>query len=288
MRASGKSAYNHAPSESVGELRFGFGKNWKSFLTLLNEERVREAERSLLTMLGRDNLHGIRFLDAGCGSGLFSLAAQRLGAREIVSFDYDPESVACARYLNEEFGPFDNWRIEQGSVLDKDWLRTLGRYDVVYCWGMLHHTGDMWTAMENVSGLVADNGVLFTSIYNDQGTKTALWKRIKRFYNASPRPVRFVMGNGFFLGTAAWMLLVDIIKRRKLWDRYSGRNHRGMGMYHDAIDWIGGYPFEAAKPEQVFRFLRDRGFILRELITKQGLGCNEFVFQRATTNAGAS
>jgi 2-polyprenyl-6-hydroxyphenyl methylase/3-demethylubiquinone-9 3-methyltransferase len=60
-----------------------------------------------------------------------------------------------------------------------------------------------------------------------------------------------------------------------------------MGVYHDAIDWIGGYPFEAATPERVFRFFRDRGFVLREMVTKQGLGCNEFVFQRVTAKASA-
>jgi len=282
-----KSMQDHTISQTADEFRFGFGKNWKSFLRLLNEERIQEAERSLLSMLGRSDLHGIRFLDAGCGSGLFSLAALRLGAQEVISFDFDSDSVACARYLNKKYGPFGNWRIECGSVLDKNWLRNIGRHDVVYCWGVLHHTGEMWTAMENVAGLVADNGMLFISIYNDQGVKTALWKRIKRFYNASPRLIRFVIGNGFFLASALWLLIVDIIKRRKVWDRYSGRNRRGMGAYHDAIDWIGGYPFEVAKPEQVFRFLCGRGFILREMVTKQGYGCNQFVFQRITSNAGA-
>jgi 2-polyprenyl-6-hydroxyphenyl methylase/3-demethylubiquinone-9 3-methyltransferase len=234
-------------------------------------------------MLGKSNLRGIRFLDAGCGSGLFSLAALRLGAREVISFDYDSDSVTCAKYLNEKFGPFSNWRIDRGSILDKKWLHGLGQYDVVYCWGVLHHTGDMSTAWENVADLVADGGMLFISIYNDQGKKTAIWKRIKRFYNTSPRFIRFLMGNGFFLATASWML---IIKRRRIGDGYS-RTHRGMGVYHDAIDWIGGYPFEAATPERVFRFFRDRGFVLREMVTKQGLGCNEFVFQRVTAKASA-
>lgn len=287
MYTSNKSLHDQTTSQTTDELRFGFGKNWKSFLQLLNEERIREAERSLLAMLGRQDLRGLRFLDAGCGSGLFSLAALRLGAREVVSFDYDLNSVACAQFLNEKFGPFGNWRINRGSVLDQDWLRSLGQYDVVYCWGVLHHTGEMWKAMENVAEAVADNALMFISIYNDQGARTAIWKRIKRFYNSSPRFMRFLIGNGFFAVTAVWMLLVDLLKKRRVWDRYSGRNSRGMGAYHDAIDWIGGYPFEAATPEQIFRYFRDRGFVLREMVTRQGLGCNEFVFQRITAKAGA-
>jgi 2-polyprenyl-6-hydroxyphenyl methylase/3-demethylubiquinone-9 3-methyltransferase len=272
--------HDQPASQDTGVLRFGFGKNWKSFLRLLSEERIREAESSLLAMLARQDLRGLRFLDAGCGSGLFSLAACRLGAREVVSFDYDSDSVACAEYLKQKYGPFPNWRINRGSVLDKDWLRDLGRYDVVYCWGVLHHTGNMWKAMENITEVVDENALLFISIYNDQGTRTALWKRIKRFYAVAPRPVRFVIGNGYFLATAVWMLMVDAIKRRNIWDRYSGRNRRGMGAYHDAIDWIGGYPFEAATPEQVFRFYRDRGFVLREMLTNQSRGCSQFVFQK--------
>src|SRR4051794_5739776 len=105
--------------KTPNELRFGFGKNWRSFLRLLNEQRIRDAEHSLLQMLGRSDLRGVRFLDAGCGSGLFSLAALRLQAQAVTSFDFDPDSVACAEYLNQKFGPFPNWRIARGSLLDK-------------------------------------------------------------------------------------------------------------------------------------------------------------------------
>jgi len=265
----------------VSELRFEFGKNWKSFLHSLNERRINEAEKSLRTMLGRDDLHGVRFLDAGCGSGLFSLAALRLGAKEVESFDFDKDSVACAQYLDRTFGPFTNWRVRCGSILDKAWLEGLGRYDVVYCWGVLHHTGDMWKAMENIADSVLDDGTLFISIYNDQGTRTAIWKRIKRLYNSSPKLIRFLMGNAYFIASVPCMLLIDVLQRQRVWDRYSGENRRGMGAYNDAMDWIGGYPFEAATPERVFRFFRDRGFVLHEMVTRRGLGCNEFVFRRA-------
>ena len=54
-----------------------------------------------------------------------------------------------------------------------------------------------------------------------------------------------------------------------------------MSVWHDWIDWIGGYPFEAAKPEEIFALLRTQGFRLDHLITcGGGLGCNQFVFTR--------
>jgi 2-polyprenyl-6-hydroxyphenyl methylase/3-demethylubiquinone-9 3-methyltransferase len=54
-----------------------------------------------------------------------------------------------------------------------------------------------------------------------------------------------------------------------------------MSYWHDLIDWVGGYPFEVAKPEEVFDFCRERGFQLVELATAGGgPGNNQFVFQR--------
>src|SRR6266496_6740116 len=126
---------SHVIEISRGE-RFAFGKNWKSFLTNLDETRIAEAERSLREMLQLDDLLGKSFLDVGSGSGIFSLAARRLGAR-VHSFDYDPESVACTAELKRRYFSNDsNWTIEEGSVLDEEYMLSLGQFDVVYSWGV--------------------------------------------------------------------------------------------------------------------------------------------------------
>jgi 2-polyprenyl-3-methyl-5-hydroxy-6-metoxy-1,4-benzoquinol methylase len=139
---------------AAGE-RFAFGENWSRFLAVLDDDRIRQAERSLCDSLEVSNLQGVRFLDVGSGSGLFSLAARRLGAT-VHSFDYDPQSVACTEELKRRYFRDDaDWRVQTGSVLDSEYLKTLGQWDVVYSWGVLHHTGQMSLALANVAGLVA-------------------------------------------------------------------------------------------------------------------------------------
>jgi 2-polyprenyl-6-hydroxyphenyl methylase/3-demethylubiquinone-9 3-methyltransferase len=125
---------HHATEVARGE-RFEFGKNWSRFLSVLDEERIAEAERSLKQMLGLADLTGKTFLDIGSGSGLFSLAARRRGA-QVRSFDYDPQSVACTAELRRRnFAGDDSWNVEEGSVLDKEYIASLGRFDIVYSWG---------------------------------------------------------------------------------------------------------------------------------------------------------
>lgn len=267
----------HAQEVAIGQ-RFKFGKNWERFLSVLDDARIAAAEESLHKMLEVDRLDGKRFLDVGCGSGLFSLAAARLGAK-VHSFDYDPQSVACTRYLKERYAPNADWVAEEGSVLDPDYLDRLGEFDVAYAWGVLHHTGSMWQALGNVAPLVRKGGKLFVAIYNDQGGASRRWGRIKRRYNIAPWVMKPFIFFPVMLYCEGRVILGRIVRGRNPFEAWMGTGtQRGMSKWHDWIDWIGGYPFEVAKPEEIFEFLRARGFCLTKMRTQAGsLGCNEFV-----------
>jgi 2-polyprenyl-3-methyl-5-hydroxy-6-metoxy-1,4-benzoquinol methylase len=273
----------HAAEIESGE-RFEFGKNWSRFLAVLNEERIAEAENSLKRMLEIETLAGKTFLDIGSGSGLFSLAARRLGAT-VYSFDYDPNSVVCTTELRRRYFSGDSdWQIAEGSALDRGFVESLGKFDIVYSWGVLHHTGAMWQALENAAIPVKEGGKLFVAIYNDTGSQARRWLWIKQTYNKLPGFLRpafaaLTILPEEFKNCARALLALKPQNYVRTWTEY--KSSRGMNRWRDVVDWVGGLPYEYAAPEEIFEFYKKRDFVLTKIKCKSvGLGCNEFVFEK--------
>ena len=260
------------------EERFDFGKNWTKYSTLIDSTKITDAEQSLVTMFQVPDLIGKSFLDVGCGSGIFSLAAKNLGA-EVYSFDIDSNSVSCTRKLKSSYYENDeNWKIKSGSVLDREFIREVGLHDFVYCWGVAHHTGAMMKAFENLSELVNEGGQLFLAVYNDQGVLSKYWTFVKRCY------VNYRISRPLIILTHILILLFPSWVIRKI----RGKNvPRGMSAWYDLIDWLGGFPFETSTVKGVFKFFKDRGFELQNISTVAGkMGCNEFVFRKPPISTG--
>jgi SAM-dependent methyltransferase len=276
---------------------YEFGKNWRSYVEHhLDDARLAEAGRSLSTFLKVDSLAGRSFLDVGCGSGLFSLAAHHLGAAPVVSVDVDADSVGCTLKLRSSAGNPESWKVLQGSILDKEFTRGLGEFDIVYSWGVLHHTGDMWNAIASAAARVRPEGLLYIAIYNradgiglySDGRlgSSRTWERAKRLYNRLPSWTRPVVDYSAAAGMIAAYIAtgknpVTQIKQHK--------GLRGMSWMVDIRDWLGGYPYEYASVGEVFGFVHERfGYTLENLTSTNSLRCNEYLFRRSATSSSSS
>lgn len=258
---------------------FSFGENWKRYLQeSYSEEALLEATRSLTEFFGTEGLRDRSFLDIGCGSGMFSLAAHRLGA-SVMSMDIDPQSVECTRLLCSREGKPQSWTVMQGSILDDAFLRHVRKADVVYSWGVLHHTGNMWKAIENAGTLVKPGGMLVVAIYNraDGLFGSRFWLHTKRVYNHLPTPGKRVVEWGYF-GTFVACCLVTLRNPFRKIRAYRGR--RGMNWWSDARDWLGGLPYEYAGVDEVVLFMKIRGFEAAKVHRARYTANNQFLFRK--------
>ncbi len=261
-------------------LRFGFGRNWERYLKEhFSEERVQISKEHLLNFLKMDDLKGKSFLDIGCGSGLHSLAALRAGAAQIVSFDYDPHSVLATQMLRKYAGNPENWEVKQGSILDMQFINAFEPADIVYSWGVLHHTGSMWQAVENTKYLMKNDSLLYIALYGDDlyfGHPKSYWAEIKKRYNQvgwlEKKRIEFWYIREFYLQKKVTKI-PDLIKQAREY-----KKSRGMDLYRDAVDWLGGWPFEYASVEEVENFASKR--MALELINlTTGQACIEYLFK---------
>lgn len=260
---------------------FSFGKNWQLFLESLNSERINNAKKSLFNFLGKDNIKGRTFVDIGCGSGLFSLAAYKLGVKRIVSIDIDEFSLSCVSQLNKSEGDPKNWEIKKGSALDIEFIENLGKFDIVYSWGVLHHTGDMYLALKNITNLVNKNGKIYIAIYNDnqialEGT-SEFWVKLKKYYNHSNN---FVKNKIEYLYIFYYIVGLMVGGKNPIKYIQNYKTLRGMNYWTDVKDWLGGYPYEYATTMQIIDYFGALGFKCTKLNPARSIGCNEYLFEK--------
>ncbi len=256
-----------------GEITFSFGQNWKDYLQTISQDDIDSAKNDIEAWLGSGYVAGKKVLDIGSGSGVHSLAFYLLGAEEVFSFDYDRHSVEATTACWEKEGKPQNWRVSHGSILDREFLAKLGEgYDIVYSWGVLHHTGAMWEAIDNSLNFVKPGGRYWIALYT-KGPQYPRDLALKQRYN---------LASSF---GKRWMVCKDIGIRmlKRLLHRqnpfaWNEKRHRGMNTYHDIVDWLGGLPYEVASADEVVSVCRKKGLTLERIRAVDEGGCSIYVF----------
>ncbi len=264
------------------DTHFQFGENWSSYAKGLTEEAIEEARKGLLKLVTEDNLQGCRFIDIGCGSGLHALVAQRQGASHVYGVDIDKNSVETSKRVFEQFAPDSNRIIENVSVFDLQ-PDDVGFFDVVYSWGVLHHTGHLDAALRNAARLVASKGMFVFALYR-RTALDAFWKREKKWYTAASSRTRRVADCIYI-----FLFRLALLAKGKAFSSFLSeyKSRRGMDFYHDVRDWLGGYPYESITPDEVDHLMRELGFRKVRVFAQRsplgglfGSGCDEFVYAR--------
>ncbi len=255
---------------------FEFGENWRDYAKTIDASRINEAVVAL-SKLFPDGLAGKTFLDIGCGSGLHALAALELGAASVTAVDIDENSVSTTRDILTRFAPGKIWSANVVSVFD-----LTGTFDVVYSWGVLHHTGDLWRAIDHAATLVNTGGLLAIAIYT-KSPRCEQWRKVKHFYKDSPRFVQAVM-RGIYM--TAFLGFLPVTGWDPIGFVRNYKRDRGMNFSNNVHDWLGGYPYESASVAEMSAALRKMN--LQEVRTFAvdpgngiwGAGCSEYVYLR--------
>jgi SAM-dependent methyltransferase len=260
------------------ELRFGFGKNWAEFIEKnLSDKIVQDSIDHMKGFMRRADLSGMRILDIGCGSGIHSLAMKRLGASEVVAFDYDINSVNTSKKVREWSGLRDGWHIEQGSVLDQAYMQSLGKFDLVYSWGVLHHTGSMWEAIANAGIPLREDSEFYIALYSSDNyvdPSPDEWIRIKKKYNyANPVQKKLMELHHLY----EYVIKSERAAGRSWIEAIRNYGTRGMDVFADVKDWLGGYPMEFSGLVETRAFCKEK-FGLDLVNSLNGEGCTEYLF----------
>ena len=120
---------------------------------------------------------GKQVLDAGCGNGRWIEGFLRLGS-EVTAIDV---SEAALRHVRRVYG--DRIRVLRGSILEADSLLAGQEFDLVFSWGVLHHTENAADAMKTLARLVKQDGFLYLYLYGKESVSArgSLQLGAKRF-----------------------------------------------------------------------------------------------------------
>lgn len=260
---------------------FSFGQNWLEYnQNWLTEEKLNQAKEHFDKLCGGIDFTNKKFLDVGFGQGLTLFLASQKQA-QCQGIDIDPKNITAFEVAKKKLGSVEKnlapIQVQVASILDAQFVtQNHEAFDIVYAWGSLHHTGQMYPALKNCLSLLKPGGYFVCAIYNRHWS-SGTWHWIKKNYNRSPH----------WLKKLAIGLLIPPIFLAKWLVTFKNplKMKRGMSFYYDVIDWVGGYPYEYASAEEMFAFFKKNSLKkIRWQKANVPTGCHEYVFQKPEKN----
>jgi len=261
---------------------FAFGENWDLYSRQIDSRHIENSKKDFIGLTHLDCLEGMKVLDIGSGSGIHSLSMMLLGCKNLVSLDYDFDSVSTTkRVLSGKIFKGD-YQVIQADILKHIPELDGHTFDLVYSWGVLHHTGDMMKGIDESVRYVKPGGLIALALYR-KTLFCSFWKIEKFIYSKSPKLLQRVVQKSYELVFA----LHTYLKTGQTFGSYKHDylQKRGMEFSRDVHDWLGGYPYESIDPKYLIQYMQLMGFslvnsnIAKKQIGILGSGCDEFLFK---------
>ena len=144
-----------------------FGNLWQTRFDNFSLDQKNFLKR-LLKKLNFDTfqLKNKKVLDMGCGSGRFSVAFARLGAKKVYGVDLGDQGIRIGNKLSKKFN-LKNLTFKKSSVLSLPFKNNY--FDFVFCKGVLHHTGNLKKALNEFVRVINGNGYGYLYLYGKGG-----------------------------------------------------------------------------------------------------------------------
>ncbi len=126
-----------------------------------------ELVQIILSIKNIGNLSKLRVLDLGCLEGHYTAEIAKLGVKEVVGVDISNDHLKRARFLLNEFHKFNNAKLVKCAATDIKTIRSLGKFDVVLCHGLLYHLKDPLLLFDLFEEIIP-KGKPFTILLNTQ------------------------------------------------------------------------------------------------------------------------
>jgi ubiquinone/menaquinone biosynthesis C-methylase UbiE len=214
-----------------------------------------------------EEVQGKSILDAGCGTGIFSIIFANKGADQVTGIDISEGSLHTAQSLKEKFG-LKNAEFEKQDMLALPFPDR--SFDIVWAWGTVHHTTDPFKAIDELIRVLKPSGSILLAIYK-RTRLTFIHEIIRKILVRTPRKTWKVLAKilAIFLSPVIFLL-----KKRE-------KSRKGEKLEELIIDWYFVPIRHYYKPGEIKNYLEERGFSVEKFLPASGRfdSTSNFIFK---------